>query len=294
MKFEFVDNSGTIDGTTRKRIRSHVAIGRNAGKKISRPSKKALLNKAARAKTPQATSLVQPKFIETRGSVPMLALRCLSALPTHMQQNNGSNGLAFVQMAVSFLDGVRHAPELDLALDYSSEPKTWCLQPLFQDEACKLPYSFHGAMAVFFSTCPGLPALSHACPAVGQDNWNARMRHLGLALRLINTRLGGKDAASTETMTTVLILGLYERQQGEFHRGLVHLDGIQRMLQMRGGLVEFAKNCPDLARKILRYVCSPWPLNTQADRAMNSAHILSPPGLTLNFGSTWARPPASH
>ncbi|KAK3293589.1 uncharacterized protein B0H64DRAFT_327211 [Chaetomium fimeti] len=260
MKFEFVDNSGAIDGTARKRIRSHVAIGRNAGKKISRPSKKkALLNKSAKAARPQAIALVHPESSETGGSVPMLALRCLTGLPAHMQQNDGSDRLALVQRAISFLDGVRHAPELDLALDYSSEPKMWCLQPLFQDEACKLPYChyFHGAMAVFLAACPGLPALSFSPPTPTQGNWDAGMRHLSLALRLVNTRLSGKDAASTETMTTVLILGLYERQQGEYHRGLVHLDGMQRMLQMRGGLVEFAKSCPDLARKILRYV--PWP-----------------------------------
>ena len=143
----------------------------------------------------------------------------------------------------------------------------WCLQPLFQNEACKSlnghhyfssPVSkkatdFHGAMAVFFAACPSLPALSSPSPTANQDNWGARMRHLGLALRLVNTRLSGKDPASTETVTTVLVLGLYERQQGEFRRGLVHMDGMQRMLQMRGGILEFAKNNPDIARKILRY-----------------------------------------
>lgn len=43
MPFEFVDNNATISHTARKRIRSHVAIGRNAGKKLVRPSRKAIL-----------------------------------------------------------------------------------------------------------------------------------------------------------------------------------------------------------------------------------------------------------
>lgn len=41
MPFEFVDNNAAaIDRATRKRIRSHVAIGRNAGKKLVRKSRK--------------------------------------------------------------------------------------------------------------------------------------------------------------------------------------------------------------------------------------------------------------
>ncbi|KAH6622688.1 hypothetical protein F5144DRAFT_497292 [Chaetomium tenue] len=250
MKFEFVDNSNAIDKTARKRIRSHVAIGRNAGKKISRRSKKELLRRPTRAPSPQVTSaLEQPESNNTRGSVSILGLGRLSALPAHLQQSDRSGALDLVQRAISFLDGVRHAPELDLALDYNSESKMWSLQSLFQDEAY-----FHGAMAVFFAACPSLPDLSDPSPVTNQGNWNARMRHLGLALRLINTRLSGKDAVSTETVTAVLILGLYERQQGEFHRGLVHMDGMQRMLQIRGGILEFSKNNPEIARKILRCV----------------------------------------
>lgn len=40
MPFEFVDNNAPIDRDARKKIRSHVAIGRNVGKTHSRPSRK--------------------------------------------------------------------------------------------------------------------------------------------------------------------------------------------------------------------------------------------------------------
>jgi len=40
MPFEFVDNNAAISCSARKRIRSHVAMGRNAGKKLLRPSRK--------------------------------------------------------------------------------------------------------------------------------------------------------------------------------------------------------------------------------------------------------------
>jgi hypothetical protein len=40
MPFEFVDNNVAIDRTARRRIRSHVAMGRNAGRTLVRPSRR--------------------------------------------------------------------------------------------------------------------------------------------------------------------------------------------------------------------------------------------------------------
>jgi len=60
MPFEFVDNNAAIDHAARKRIRAHVALGKNAGKKLSRPSRK----KAFGVKT--STTLIHiPKGVET-------------------------------------------------------------------------------------------------------------------------------------------------------------------------------------------------------------------------------------
>ena len=44
MPFEFVDNNAAIDHAARRRIRSHVATGKNAGRTLIRPSR----TKAAR------------------------------------------------------------------------------------------------------------------------------------------------------------------------------------------------------------------------------------------------------
>jgi hypothetical protein len=40
MPFEFINSNDILDDTTRRRIRSHAALGRNKGKKVSRPSRK--------------------------------------------------------------------------------------------------------------------------------------------------------------------------------------------------------------------------------------------------------------
>ena len=159
-----------------------------------------------------------------------------------------------------FFGGFRHAPELDIALDYTSDLRAVWVQPLFVNEACEfLSYyhiavsqtkvlmfgpDFHGAMAIFMTAFP----VSQS----GRSHETARVRHLCLALQLTNACLSGKNAASNETVMVVLTLGLYERYQGEYRRGLMHLDGLVRMVELRGGIHEFGTSRLDLARKILR------------------------------------------
>ena len=84
MKFQFVDNNGAVDGAARKQIRSHVAKGRNAGRKLSRPSRK---------KPPAARTTA------TSTATSLLSHPSPSALPAHWQrhQDAGSEGLALIQ-----------------------------------------------------------------------------------------------------------------------------------------------------------------------------------------------------
>jgi hypothetical protein len=54
MSFEFVDNNATIDRASRRRIRSHVAKGKNVGRKLMRPSRiKTFGRKAESATAPK-------------------------------------------------------------------------------------------------------------------------------------------------------------------------------------------------------------------------------------------------
>ena len=152
MKFQFVDNNGAVDGAVRKQIRSHVAQGRNAGRKLSRPSRKK--SRTARTAT-------------TSTSTSLFSHPSPSVLPAHWQrhQDAGSEGLALIQggehtlmqpalalciepkltlpPAAAFFSSFRHAPELDAALDYSLYSPTLWVQPLFVNEACGLPGHHH-------------------------------------------------------------------------------------------------------------------------------------------------------
>jgi hypothetical protein len=40
MRFEFIDNNSLVNSAVRQRVRKHAATGKNAGRKLSRPSKK--------------------------------------------------------------------------------------------------------------------------------------------------------------------------------------------------------------------------------------------------------------
>lgn len=61
MPFEFVDNNATIDRAARRRIRSHVAMGKNAGKTIVRSSRKTAFRPGVKSATYYAHV---PKVIE--------------------------------------------------------------------------------------------------------------------------------------------------------------------------------------------------------------------------------------
>ncbi|KAK4118256.1 hypothetical protein N657DRAFT_583939 [Parathielavia appendiculata] len=249
MNFEFIDNNGTIDRALRKQIRSHVAKGRNAGKKVNRPSRRNLQRPSKTITTETQSTRIQTVLTQpqTRPSTSSLPLVTLPWYPGHWEHdaNAAKGSVPLILRAISFFSEMRHPRELDSALDYVTESHTIWVQPMFVDEAY-----FHGAMAVFMAAFPNL--LAPTVSSVDKDSLTARVRHNCLALRMINSRLSGRDAFTDETLIVVLVLGLYERYQGEYHRGLVHLNGVQRILELRGGLRSLVKTRPDLARKIFR------------------------------------------
>lgn len=78
------------------------------------------------------------------------------------------------------------------------------------------------------------------------------MRHMSQALRLINEGLSGNDAVSDQTIAAVVLMVLYERQQGQFRRGLIHVKGLRQMTELRGGMSQLARTKPALIQMIFR------------------------------------------
>lgn len=166
MPFEFVDNNAAFDHATKKRIRIHVARGKNRGRKLARPSRKKALDRTSA----NTTAVIHvPKLVEESRSMDCLQKRIpgierqvgdgLSVLSIP-EQTSASSGfvqrgmycqlqveLAFCSrklainikfsLAFAFISQPRHASELKTALEATpSPPASMWVQLMFVDEAC--------------------------------------------------------------------------------------------------------------------------------------------------------------
>lgn len=78
------------------------------------------------------------------------------------------------------------------------------------------------------------------------------IRHLSRTFRIINERLAGNGAVSDETIAAVVAMAQYDRHQGEYTRGCIHIQGLCRMIALRGGIAKLASERPTLTQKIFR------------------------------------------
>lgn len=77
------------------------------------------------------------------------------------------------------------------------------------------------------------------------------LRHLLCATRIINERLSGSEALSDTTIASIVGLIQYERLRGQHQDGMIHFKGLQRIIELRGGVAHLMNN-PHLAGKIFR------------------------------------------
>jgi hypothetical protein len=95
-----------------------------------------------------------------------------------------------------------------------------------------------------------ITALNTLC--AHQEDARMAVRHISRALSLVNDRLSGTNALSIENIATVMVMAQYERCEGRCDHGVVHFDGLQRMIELRGGISELSKAKPKMALKIFR------------------------------------------
>ncbi len=77
-------------------------------------------------------------------------------------------------------------------------------------------------------------------------------RHCDTMLHLLNAKLSGDEAVSDATIATVIMASQYERYRGSYSSGTPHMDGMQRMIGMRGGINVLARQNPALTYKMFR------------------------------------------
>ncbi|KPM42944.1 hypothetical protein AK830_g3627 [Neonectria ditissima] len=260
-------NTVAIDHATRKRIRSHAATGRNAGKSLVRASRKSecappISSAANLSRIPDMVWNAY-ELERNRQAIPEIERQVGDGLCFPVKLGPGSRHLAkkgihhpycnavvafFLKTFIdshekpvfSFMNGPRHAPELSNCLDFPGgfTGSIW-IQYMFWDEAY-----FHCAVATSIMAINTL--------ATNQEITTEVLRHLSHTFRLINERLAGADTVSDETIAAVVGMAQYERQQGNFDRGLIHVGGLQRMTELRGGISRLVEHKSSLAQKIFR------------------------------------------
>ncbi|KAL1591395.1 hypothetical protein SLS60_012008 [Paraconiothyrium brasiliense] len=101
------------------------------------------------------------------------------------------------------------------------------------------------------------------------------LEHLSKAYKLTQQRLTGPEAISDKAIAGVTILAIYQLVHGNVDVGLVHFDGLCKMVRLRGGLAKLMKHNRALAQK-------PWRIDLEF--ALQS-------GLPMRFGGAEAPVP---
>lgn len=65
--------------------------------------------------------------------------------------------------------------------------------------------------------------------------------HLSQAFTIVNRRMQGQDALSNSTLVLVMFLVNHEYIRKEFAAATMHLEGLARMVELRGGLTQLEK-----------------------------------------------------
>ncbi|KAI8631850.1 hypothetical protein F5Y19DRAFT_377458 [Xylariaceae sp. FL1651] len=244
MPIQFIDNT-SIDRRTRKLIRSHVAKGKNVGRIIHRPSRYSRQRKVEiKATTPSSVPghEVEALSYDRNNSKSTISIQrqfqedLSASLPFHVSPMCRR---LFYQL-VTFINVLPYPPELRRIVTVVNGPRLF-LQYAFIDEA-------------FFHCVVAMSVAASASLAVTHQETTEALRHLSRTLRLVNQRLAkDKDIAlSDTTLAVVIAMTQHERLLGYQRHALVHFEGLQRIIELRGGISKLVTECPAIAQKAFR------------------------------------------
>ncbi|KAI9369083.1 hypothetical protein BJX61DRAFT_536724 [Aspergillus egyptiacus] len=236
MPFEFIDNNTTIDRAARKRIRSRAATGKNTNRVLARTSRAVAQRSTVTALFNFPASLRQHRTVRTTPT--------LVETPIERPFDNGllfpvqirEEARDLVREALFFFSSIRHNPELDGALINPDHTTSVWIRYFFLDEA-------------YFHCCV---AISILCSRSLVQETAQGLRHIARTYRLVQERLTGTEATSDMTIAVLVIMAQYERLQGQYSRGYIHMQGLKRMAELRGGIGSLSRECWGVVQKVLR------------------------------------------
>lgn len=140
----------------------------------------------------------------------------------------------------------------------ADEACEWLKRPFQVATLIAYPPDFHCTLAISASYVD----FFERKPAVSSKT----LYHISQAYALVNLKLSGPESVSDSAIAAVITLAIYQQIHHLHSAGLVHLNGLYRMIQLRGGIARLMKDNRALALKSLRYV-----------------HLLAPRGLFFFF-----------
>ncbi|KAH8706319.1 hypothetical protein BGZ61DRAFT_449721 [Ilyonectria robusta] len=259
MSFQFIDNGTANTPDSRRAIRSHVMKGRNLGRKIQGRGRK-----NAPPQTDEFFGDVHQPHEEERGII--------EVAKDAAARQDGSKLLFPEIIAVDIATSSN--PFAGSEFQYFSFP----IQ--FTPSMRYMVYQFHSAVidiiyplafcrppdgigAPWFEYMISDQAFLHSLLAMtatyltlfhkpGSETLEAT-RHFSQAFRLINHKLSQPSTPSDSTLAVVASFAIHSNLIRDTPRGLIHFDGLQRILSLRpGGLASLGDSNRTLMHKICR------------------------------------------
>ncbi|OAK98702.1 hypothetical protein IQ06DRAFT_378573 [Phaeosphaeriaceae sp. SRC1lsM3a] len=229
MLLQFV-NDTAIGPEERRLIRSHVMRGKNAGR--PRPPRKPLVHRKEELSISRSDDKRQ-EVGEIKHILyphqPLWNELSLTSYPYYI----GPEKERFVYQRLWIIAKALYPPEFCTEVNLSHY--AW-FRFVLEDVAY-----FHCLLAICFSftTHFGGPRRISS----------EALRHISQAYRMTNERLSSFEACSDQAIAVVTMLAIYQRMHHQQAVGLVHFQGLRRMVELRGGLAKLASENRALAQK---------------------------------------------
>ncbi|KAI2793672.1 hypothetical protein POX_a00256 [Penicillium oxalicum] len=226
MALQFIDQSPSGIGISDRRlIRSHVMRGKNAGKQ--------------RQSTKKQKSIAELKsFLSTSGSGHVMLRQvlwgdlCLTSFPQELD----SESTALLHRWFFDISDALFPPQFCTKFDII---KSIWVNYILADEAY-----FHSTLAISASYVDFRRRRSTIS--------SKTLHHITQAYALVNMKLSGPFSVSDSAIAAVVSLAIYQQVHRQPTTGLVHLHGLHRMIQLRGGITRLMQENRALALKPLR------------------------------------------
>ncbi|CAI6100779.1 unnamed protein product [Clonostachys chloroleuca] len=231
--FFFIDGI-QADKNTKKQMRRHVMKGKNVGKKFHRPSKLVpagpkIIDTWSRSEVARQFNKGESLALDVDSNFGDAYHSCNIPVPVPPAARR-----IIDEFFILTADRM-YPPKLGISLE---EAKGMWLKVLFEDQAT---YECNLAM---MQTCNEI-YLGHG------DSSSKALYSLSRTVSHVKNKLESPDALSDSTMTLVLSLISQEQLKKFDSRAKIHLDGLRRMIELRGGL-EQLEGKPPLLLKVCK------------------------------------------